>query len=130
MIELVENRSIPSTPVSSRSIAWQRALLRKRIGFLQAEPPGKIRLDLPAGHQRALAEVMDGTPVVAGGPPVQSRRGFAVDPQLAGCRRGLTQDRRHAAADVRQARMSGDSSAGPRSGASPRVIVIREITLE
>ncbi len=44
VIELVENRSIPSTPVSSRSIAWQRALLRKRTRFLRRSRPGSSDL--------------------------------------------------------------------------------------
>ena len=44
VIELVENRSIPSTPVSSRSIAWQRAFLRNRIGFFRRSRPGRSDL--------------------------------------------------------------------------------------
>ena len=65
VVELVEKRSIPSTPVNSRSIAWQSQSLAKEDRVLKADPAGRIRLDLPAGWRR-LGVVADDAEVIGG----------------------------------------------------------------
>ena len=105
MIELVENRSIPSTPISSRSIAWQRAFLRKRTGFLRRSRPGKLRLDLPVGYRQVL-------------PVVKNRATLVVLDRQRGDRRILHVRSGHRGPSI----APGHSPhAEPRPGRSPAV---------